>query len=54
VERGTHRQPHCAQGAQLARCLHRTLHGSNMSGYHDLKHLKQLENCLARNADQAK
>ncbi len=25
-----------------------------MSGYHDLKHLKQLENCLARNADQAK
>ncbi len=25
-----------------------------MSGYHDLKHLKQLELCLAGNADQAK
>ena len=25
-----------------------------LSGYHDLKHLKQLENCLARNAGQAK
>ena len=25
-----------------------------MSGYHDLKHLKQLKNCLVRNADQAK
>ncbi len=25
-----------------------------LCGYHDLKHLKQLKSCLARNADQAK